>query len=189
MPTIVAACDRALLVSFSDGIDPASSRAVRGLLAALAHDPIAGVVDLHPAYASVLVSFDPLRVAAPDLAAALQARARTAPDVPEAAPRTVVVPVRYGGAFGPDLDEVARGAGLTPAEVVRRHSGASYEVAFLGFAPGFPYLAGAGIYPVASPGGWNVLGRTDLVLFDPARTPATLLAPGDRVRFVVEHGP
>jgi KipI family sensor histidine kinase inhibitor len=122
-----------------------------------------------------------------------------------------VIPVRYGGADGPDLLEVSRLTGLTVPEVIAAHSGASYEVRFVGFSPGFPYLSGlpeklhmprretprksvpagsvaiagaqAGIYPVRSPGGWNVIGRTDLVLFDAAKDPITTLAPGDRVRF------
>ena len=123
-------------------------------------------------------------------------------------PRTVVVPVRYDG---PDLAEVAELTGLAEDEVVRRHSGALYTVAFTGFAPGFGYLTGldpalrvprrdaprtrvpagsvaiageyAGVYPRATPGGWRLLGRTDVVLFDPDRDPPGLFGPGDRVRF------
>lgn len=126
--------------------------------------------------------------------------------------RLVEVPVRYGGEAGPDLSLVAQATGLTPDEVVRLHAGAPYRVAMLGFKPGFPYLLGlpaelrlprrnsvrarvaagsvaiagaqAGIYPCESPGGWHVLGHTELRLFDPARSPPSLLLPGDRVRFV-----
>ena len=121
------------------------------------------------------------------------------------------VPVCYGGEFGPDLDEVARQARLAAHEVIARHAGADYRVAMLGFAPGFPYLFGldarlhtprraqprtrvpagsvaiggaqTGIYPRQLPGGWNVIGRTPLTLFDVARAPPALLAPGRRVRF------
>lgn len=126
--------------------------------------------------------------------------------------RVVEVPVRYGGEGGPDLPSVAQAVGMAPEEVVRLHTGAQYRVAMLGFRPGFPYLLGlppalrlarrssvrarvmagsvaiagaqAGIYPSESPGGWHVLGCTDLVLFDPARSPPSLLLPGDQVRFV-----
>lgn len=126
--------------------------------------------------------------------------------------RLLEVPVRYGGDAGPDLPLVAQATGLAPDEVVRLHAGALYRVAMLGFKPGFPYLLGlpvelrlprrssvrtrvaagsvaiagaqAGIYPCESPGGWHVLGRTELRLFDPARLPPSLLLPGDRVRFV-----
>ncbi|SIQ00059.1 sensor histidine kinase inhibitor, KipI family [Aeromonas sp. RU39B] len=130
--------------------------------------------------------------------------------------REVLIPVIYGGDAGPDLADVARHTGLTEREVVARHSGASYVVYFLGFLPGFPYMGGlppelttprraeprvavpagavgiggsqTGIYPLASPGGWQLIGRTPLPLFNPAETATgsgpTLLRPGDRVRFV-----
>lgn len=128
--------------------------------------------------------------------------------------RIVEIPVRYGGDDGPDLADVAQHAGVSVDEVVQRHAGGEYTVAMLGFAPGFPYLLGldprlatprlatpradvpagsvaiggaqAGLYPQRSPGGWRLIGRTDAVLFDPAREPPTLLQPGDRVRFVPE---
>ena len=129
--------------------------------------------------------------------------------------RTIDIPVVYGGADGPDLEAVARHTGLSPEEVVKRHSGGQYVVYFIGFMPGFAYMGGlapelatprhaeprvsipagsvgiggeqTGIYPLASPGGWQLLGRTSLPLFDPAHNPPTLLRPGDRVRFTVER--
>jgi KipI family sensor histidine kinase inhibitor len=125
------------------------------------------------------------------------------------------IPVRYGGADGPDLDAVAELTGLSAAEVVELHAAAPLRVLFLGFAPGFGYLgplpaalvvprratprtrvppgsvaiAGphAAVYPVESPGGWHLLGRTSLALWDPNRTPPATLRPGDRVRFVPER--
>ncbi|POR45499.1 KipI family sensor histidine kinase inhibitor [Paraburkholderia eburnea] len=129
--------------------------------------------------------------------------------------REVEIPVRYGGEAGPDLGAVARHTGLAPADVAARHAAGVYTVFFLGFQPGFAYLGGldtalhaprrreprvavpagsvgiggaqTGIYPARSPGGWQLIGRTALSLFDPARNPPTLLMPGDRVRFVIEH--
>lgn len=126
------------------------------------------------------------------------------------------VPVRYGGEEGPDLEAVARASGLTPAEVVALHAGGTYRVFVLGFSPGFGYLgplperlrlprrdeirarvpAGSvaiagdqtGIYPTEGPGGWQLIGRTDLVLWDPARQPPALLAPGRLVRFAPVEG-
>ncbi|WP_446751536.1 5-oxoprolinase subunit PxpB [Variovorax sp. S12S4] len=128
--------------------------------------------------------------------------------------RLVEIPVAYGGEHGPDLADVAAHTGLTPAEVVRRHSGGEYVVYLLGFLPGFAFMGGlppelatprraeprtavparsvgiggeqTGIYPLVSPGGWQLIGRTSLELFDPAAEPPTLLRPGDRVRFIVE---
>jgi len=129
--------------------------------------------------------------------------------------RRVEIPVHYGGEAGPDLAGLARHHGLSPREVVRLHSGAEYRVFFLGFLPGFAYLDGlpaalhtprlatprtvvpagsvgiggaqTGVYPCASPGGWQLIGRTSLPLFDADAHPPTLLQPGDRLRFVVER--
>ena len=130
--------------------------------------------------------------------------------------RLVEIPVTYGGEFGPDLHVVAAHSGLSAAEVVRRHSTAEYLVYFLGFQPGFAYLGGldpqlatprrseprlavpagsvaiggaqTAIYPATSPGGWQLIGHTDLHLFDPAANPPSLLQAGDRVRFVALEG-
>jgi KipI family sensor histidine kinase inhibitor len=125
--------------------------------------------------------------------------------------RRIEIPVWYGGAAGPDLERVAAQAGLAPDDVVARHAAPDYRVYFLGFMPGFPYLGGldaalatprlatpraqvpagsvaiggaqTGIYPQVAPGGWNLIGRTPLRLFDPARATACLLAPGDTLVF------
>ncbi|MEK6307200.1 MAG: 5-oxoprolinase subunit PxpB [Pantoea dispersa] len=132
-----------------------------------------------------------------------------------AEPRQVEIPVVYGGAGGPDLAEVARAADLTSRQVVELHSSADYVVYFIGFQPGFPYLGGlderlhtprraeprlvvpggsvgiggsqTGIYPLAAPGGWQLIGHTPLSLFDPQQQPPTLLRPGDSVRFVPQR--
>jgi inhibitor of KinA len=124
---------------------------------------------------------------------------------------SVEIPVCYGGEFGPDLEQVASHSGLTAAQVIELHSTAEYRVHLLGFLPGFPYLGGldprlatprrdtprtvvpagsvgiggaqTGVYPLESPGGWQLIGRSPVVLFDPLRSPPTLLAPGDLVRF------
>lgn len=134
----------------------------------------------------------------------------------ERSSRHVEIPVEYGAAAGPDLEAVARHAGLSPAEVVRRHCAAEYTVYFLGFLPGFAYLGGldprlatprrreprvavpagsvgiggeqTGVYPWTSPGGWNLIGRTALRLFDAAAPSPALLAAGDTVRFVDTGG-
>jgi inhibitor of KinA len=133
------------------------------------------------------------------------------PDAPVAAGRLLEIPVRYGGEDGPDLDALALARGLSPDEVVALHTAPEYVVHFLGFMPGFAYLGGldarlatqrravprtlvpagsvgiggaqTAVYPLASPGGWQLIGRTPLALFDAAREPAALLAAGDRVRF------
>lgn len=126
--------------------------------------------------------------------------------------RAVEIPVVYGGEQGPDLEEVARHSGLTPRQVVELHASVDYVVWFLGFQPGFPYLGGlpeqlitprraeprllvpagsvgiggaqTGIYPLPTPGGWQLIGTTPLALFDPAKSEPVLLRPGDSVRFI-----
>ena len=176
--------------------------ALRGL------DP-PGVVELVPAYRTVLIVADPGQAEAlDDLAARLPGL--ELPPAEAVAGETVDIPVRYDGE---DLPEVAGLTGLEPEEVVRRHTAPEYTVAFLGFSPGFPYLVGldpalqvprrdtprtsipagsvglagnqTGIYPTATPGGWQLIGRTEVTLFDPARDPPALLAPGTRLRFTV----
>lgn len=180
--------------------------AVHRLAAAVRSAGLPGVVEVVPGYRTLLVTTS----SAAEVAGVREALpALELPELTQVRGRLVQVPVRYDGV---DLPEVARLTGLSPAEVVRRHTAPEYLVAFLGFAPGFPYLLGldpalavprrdtprtsvpagsvglaggqTGIYPQATPGGWQLLGRTDLVLFDAQRDPPALLAAGDRLRFV-----
>ena len=170
------------------------------------------IVEVVPGMNNLTVVFDPLAAdsaaLAGELAAAWESAESAAPTV-----RHVEIPVQYGGEFGPDLPDVARHTGLDVEELVKRHTAGEYIVFFLGFQPGFAYLGGldpalhtprrsvprievpagsvgiggaqTGIYPAASPGGWQLIGRTALPLFDPGQTPPTLLQPGDRVRFTI----
>ena len=207
---VMDSSDRSLLLVFDDRISLAAHRDVLRLTPLLRS--VRGVTNVHPAYASILVDFDPLRVDRRDVErAAAELFAQAAAAVwPE--PRTVEIPVAYGGEYGPDLEAVAALTGLTPDQVVALHSSAEYLVYFLGFSPGFPYLGGmpesiaaprletprrrvpagsvaiggrqTGVYPMASPGGWRIIGRTMLRLFDPDAVPPALLRMGDHVRFV-----
>lgn len=182
---------------------------VHRLHAALRQLDPPGVVELVPGYRTVLIVADPERADVLDeLAAGLPGL--ELPPAGAVAGETVEIPVSYDGE---DLPEVAGLTGLEADEVVRRHTAPEYTVAFLGFSPGFPYLVGldpalevprrdtprtsipagsvglagnqTGIYPTASPGGWQLIGRTEVTLFDPARDPPALLAPGTRLRFTV----
>jgi KipI family sensor histidine kinase inhibitor len=217
LPRIVPASDSSWLVVFDDATTAAAGASVLRLVEALARAPIAGTTDLHPAYASILVRFDPRRADGEAVRDALAGRLEGLAQIPIPAGGEHEIPVAYGGTDGPDLDEVARESGLSARETIALHAGADYVVRFLGFTPGFPYLSGlsprlraprrevprrvvpagsvaiaggqAGIYPLATPGGWRILGRTSLVLFDPRRDPPALLAPGDRVRFVPRSAP
>jgi KipI family sensor histidine kinase inhibitor len=171
----------------------------------------AGVREIVPGMNNLTVELD---FAAPDLENLLQALQAgwNRSEAAGIQSRRVEIPVRYGGPEGPDLDEVAQQSGLSREQVVRLHQAGEYTVYFLGFVPGFAYLGGmdrrlatarrkqprlavpagslaiggeqTGIYPSASPGGWQIIGRTSVALFDPCRDPPSLLLPGDSVRFV-----
>jgi KipI family sensor histidine kinase inhibitor len=201
----------ALSVELAEGVDPATCARVRALDAALARDPTPGVLETVPTVRALLVCFDPARASQAEVAAAAL-RHLEAPPAAEPAAARHRVPVSYEGEDAPDLPDVARRTGLDPRRVVELHAGREYTALMLGFMPGFAYLgmlppelhlprratprtrvpAGAvaiaagqtGIYPAATPGGWHLIGRTSLRLFDPERDPPALIHPGDRVRFV-----
>jgi inhibitor of KinA len=206
------ASDQSLLVYFDRKITPHAHQCVRKLLRLLQIEPIAGVRNLHPAYASLLVDFDALKLRHAELERKLRRYLRCAEALKAPEPRQLEIPTCYGGEFGPDLDEVARLHEITPARVVQLHSSVTYVVYFLGFVPGFAYLGvlpralvtprlpnprrstppgsvgiaddQTGIYPLATPGGWRLIGRTLLPMFDPRREEMNFLKVGDRVRFV-----
>ena len=202
--------DSALLLELEAVIDAQVNAQAIAAAQAMRDASIDGVRDVVSTYRSVAVYFDPLRADASVVRTALErashARGTTA------AGRTIEVPVVYGGDAGPDLAEVAAFAGLSVDAVVERHAGAEYRVFLLGFLPGFAYMgavpqaiaaprratprlrvaAGSvgiagpqtAVYPRDSPGGWQIIGRTALQVFDPEKSPAALFAPGDTVRFV-----
>ncbi len=179
-----------------------------------ASDPsgLAGLRELVPAYRSVLAIFDPATADMPRLAEKLEGLLDSLEMADEGEREIVELPVLYGGEAGVDLAEVAMRAGISEDEVVAIHSGGLYRVFMIGFTPGFPYLGGmsqriatprrkdprlrieagsvgiadsqTGVYPLASPGGWNIIGRTPRRLFDPRRNPPALLSAGQFVRFV-----
>lgn len=211
--TIRPASDRSLLVTFGDGISLDTHRHVFHLTHAL--ERVRGILNLHPAYASVLVEFDPRRCDHQRAEALIREAAATEAIAAHGAEtRLVEIPVRYGGEFGPDLPDVAAHTGLSADRVVELHAAAEYLVYFLGFAPGFAYLGGlppelatprlsaprkrvpagsvaiggsqTGVYPMESPGGWRIIGHTGAKLFDPAAAEPVLLRMGDRLRFVPE---
>lgn len=203
--------DRSLLVHLGDEISRGAHQCVRTLYFSLIDCKLEGIVELIPSYATLLIIFDPLKISL----AALKtnaARLMESPDpsrIPE--PRTVRIPVVYGGDFGPDLTWLAETHCMTPDDVIRYHMATTYHVYMIGFTPGFPYMGEVaaeiatprrdtprtrvpqgsvgiaqrqtGIYPVASPGGWQIIGRTPIKLFDPEVWPPTPLEIGDAVIF------
>jgi inhibitor of KinA len=205
--------DTMLLVEFEQRIDPLINDRVIQLCDRLTDRLKSAVRDVAPAYCSIGIHFDPLLTDLNALERVIGEEAEALKHVePRDARRVIEIPVRYGGEDGPDLDAVASWAGCTAQEVITRHAARTYRVYMLGFVPGFSFMgrvdssiaaprhrvprervpAGSvgiageqtGVYPISTPGGWQLIGRTDVVMFDAARTPPTLLSPGDLVRFV-----
>jgi inhibitor of KinA len=210
--SIALAGDSGVLVRFGAAIDQQTFAAVMSALAALDAARPAAVVDVMPGYASVLVLFDP-EAMLPRQAQAFVAGALAAAAPIAAVPaRSVEIPVLYHPSVAPDLAALATEKNFPVEALIARHAAPTYHCHMLGFRPGFPFLGGldpalatprlatprlsvpagsvgiggpqTGIYPLAGPGGWRIVGRTPLTLFDPARADPFLVHPGDRVRFV-----
>lgn len=210
-PKFLPAGDLAVSVELGDEISPEVNTRVRALEYLIQQKAIAGVVETVPTFRALLIDYDPLVIGWDELVATLRALIPQAQ--PEALPpsRLVEIPCCYGGELGFDLAAAAEKLGLSPDDVVRLHSAAEFHVYFIGFTPGLPYMVGmpprltiprlekprtktpagsvgiggtqCAIYSVESPGGFWVLGRTPLSLYDPMRPDPILLCPGDRVRF------
>jgi inhibitor of KinA len=207
-----------VVVTLGETLDAVTVAAAQRIAAALEAKPLVGLVECATANVSVTVLYDPVRLlkkGGPSpyerVCEWIESRAAEADPQPPDPGREIVVPVCYGGEFGPDLAAVGAEHGLTADEVVALHSGAEYRVSAVGFTPGFPYLAGmparlhtprrktprirvaagsvaiggaqTGIYSFVTPGGWNLIGWTPWRLFNPHAQRPALLQVGDRVRF------
>jgi inhibitor of KinA len=209
---IIPASDSSLLVEFGAVIAPEIQDQVIGLFHALQARGDAHIRNLHPGYASLLVDFDPLAIIHEDVARLIQSLATAGYAEMGDESKVVEIPVCYDAEFGPDLGDVATHTKLPLEEVVRLHAGAIYRVCFLGFTAGFAYLGGmpevlqtprlatprravaagsvgiaggqTGIYPTQTPGGWRLIGRTPLRMFDAQAEQPTRVRAGDRVRFL-----
>jgi len=203
--------DRALLVELGDDVDPKINNRVRELFVAIKTDPLEGVVETTPSYRSLLLIFDPLKTTLSLLQDKVDHLLKTMDPSQLPEPRKVEIPVVYGSEYGPDLEWVAEYHGITPDEAIRLHTAHTYHVYMIGFMPGFPYMGElpkalitprretprtvvprgsvalaqgqTGIYSTQSPGGWQIIGRTPLTLFDPGKWPPALLEMGDLVKF------
>ncbi len=214
-PEIVPLGDSALLVQLGDEIEIAINQRVHTLAALLNTLPLEGMIETVPAYATLLIHYDPLILTYEEIRKWVHGKLDQIQDETLRTPRQIEVPVQYGGEFGVDLEFVAGYHHLRVEDVIRIHSERIYTVYMMGFTPGFPYmgklddaittprletprtrvLAGTvaiagsqtGIYPIDSPGGWRLIGHTSLRLFDPELESPFLFAPGDEVRFVIDH--
>lgn len=203
--------DRCLIVEFGNEISVAVNQKVRAMAAAVTAARLPGVVEVVPTYRSLSVYYDPLCLGSEELVAKLTALEEGLASFAPAPPRIIEIPTVYGGEFGPDLPFVAQHTGLSESEVIRLHTEPAYLIYMLGFTPGFPYLGGmseriaaprlptprekipagsvgiagsqTGIYPIESPGGWRIIGRTPVPIYDPQREPPVILQAGDYLRF------
>ncbi len=209
--TISELGDSTIVLCFGNRIEADLNARVLAVFGQLAAAALPGIVDLVPAYSTLTVFFDPDVRDARSLGAVLR-RIVEETRLPPAPLRRIELPVCYEGEYAVDLEAVCEHSGLRREEVVQRHRQVDYRVCFIGFAPGFPYLSGldaalhmprratarlavpagsvaiggaqTGVYPGVTPGGWHIIGRTPLELFDPAREPMCLLRAGDSLRFV-----
>jgi KipI family sensor histidine kinase inhibitor len=203
------ASDQSLMVYLGDGINLETHHRVLKLLRLLESASLPGIRNLHPAYHSLLIVFDPVELSHSYVEHTIKMFLEEVNTIELPPPRVVEIPVHYDG---PDLEELAALRGMTAQRVVELHSGAEYVVYFVGFVPGFAYLGGlpeelatprletprkrvpkgsvaiggshTGVYPFETPGGWRLIGRTPVEIFDPRSAELSRLRIGDQVRFV-----
>lgn len=211
-PKIRPAGDSALLIELDQEITPGINDRVHALDHQMHKNPLQGAREWVPGYSSMLVLYDPLKIKFTEIEGWVLESLENSSSEKIKSKKEILIPVHYGGEKGPDLDFVAVYHHMSPEEVIRKHSEVVYRVGMMGFTPGFAYLMGldstlatprletprthvpagsvgiaggqTGIYPLESPGGWQIIGRTEKKLFDPEDDPYFLLSPGDLVRFV-----
>ncbi|SFB02331.1 inhibitor of KinA [Lentibacillus halodurans] len=210
--TCQPAGDTAIRVTFHEKVSPELNRNIKSFCKKLKEQAVKGVIEWVPAYHSVIVYYHPYHISYENLRDILLNLANKDLQLDEESSTLVKIPVLYGGKIGPDIVQVAENSGLSEQNVIEKHSSVDYLIYMIGFLPGFPYLGGlpetlatprlnnprshvpegsigiagnqTGIYPLASPGGWNLIGKTPVQLFNPDREEPFLYRAGDRIRFV-----
>jgi len=203
--------DRGLLLELGDEIGSEVNEKVRRMTLAIQAESIEGIVEIVPTYRSLLILYNSLILSFVDLKKRLERIEKGLQQTPFPEPKLTQIPALYGGSYGPDLEEVAKYHQISPEEVIQLHCSKPYFIYMIGFMPGFPYMgelpealitsrlktprlsvpAGSvaiaqrqtGIYPMESPGGWQIIGRTPVKLFNPEREPPALLQMGNLVQF------
>jgi KipI family sensor histidine kinase inhibitor len=203
--------DRGLLLEFGDEISREINEKVRRMALAIRAEAIEGIVETVPTYRSLLILYNPVILPVEGLKKGLNRVEEELQQTPLPEPKLTRIPVIYGGIYGPDLEEVAKHHQISPAGVIQLHCSKPYLIYMIGFMPGFPYMGElpqalvtprlktprlsvpkgtvaiaqrqTGIYSMESPGGWQILGRTPVDLFDPEKNPPALLQMGDFVQF------
>lgn len=209
---ILTAGDSSLLVEFGKEISPTINRKIAATVQLMKEQHIEGVVDMIPAFCSLLINYDPRVISYEEIKERVQALLKVDAKTGEGTKKIFEIPVCYGGEYGPDIANIAANAGLTEEEVIKIHSSRDYLIYMLGFLPGFCYLGGlderihtprlanprikinagsvgiggsqTGIYPLDSPGGWQLMGMTPVKTYDPEREVPILVEAGDYIRFV-----
>ena len=209
---ILTAGDSSILVEFGKVISPEINRKITATVQLMKMQHIEGVVDIIPAFCSLLINYDPRVISYEEITERMQHLLKMDAKMDEGKKKIYEIPVCYGGEFGPDIANIAQHAGLTEEEVIKIHSSRDYLIYMLGFLPGFCYLGGlderihtprlanprikisagsvgiggsqTGIYPLDSPGGWQLMGMTPVKTYDPDREVPILLEAGDYIRFI-----
>ncbi|MGI6070046.1 MAG: 5-oxoprolinase subunit PxpB [Blautia sp.] len=209
---IMTAGDSSILVEFGKGISPEVNSKITATVQLMKEQHIEGVVDLIPAFCSLLINYDPRVITYDELVERMQNLLKVDVKSDAQKKRIFEIPVCYGGEYGPDIENIAEHAGLSVEEVIKIHSSCDYLIYMLGFLPGFCYLGGlderihtprlanprininagsvgiggsqTGIYPLNSPGGWQLMGMTPVKTYDPQREVPILVEAGDYIRFV-----
>lgn len=204
--------EKALVIEFGNKIREEINSEVRAMMIAIEKEKIEGIVEMTPTYRSLMIHYDPLKKDYSTLLKELKELENQLNDIEIPSPEVIEIPTLYGGAYGPDIENVAKHNDLTIDEVIKLHTSKEYLIYMLGFTPGFPYLGGmdekiatprlktprtkisvgsvgiagsqTGIYPIDSPGGWQLIGKTPLKLYDAYRDIPILLQSGNYIRFV-----
>jgi KipI family sensor histidine kinase inhibitor len=208
----LTAGDRALVVEFGNKISEDINSRVRSMMIAVERENIEGIIEITPTYRSLMIHYNPMKISYSKLLTDLKILEKKLKDIDIPLPEIIEIPVLYNGENGPDIINVAEYNNITTQEVIDIHSSREYLIYMLGFTPGFPYLGGmderistprlgtprtkinsgsigiagsqTGIYPIDSPGGWQIIGKTPLNLYDAFRDPPILLDPGNYIKFV-----
>ena len=209
---ILTAGDASLLIQFGNEISPEINSKITSTVKLMKEQHIEGVVDIIPAFCSLLINYDPRVISYSEITKRMKRLLKIEIKADEMVKKVIEIPVCYGGEYGPDLKTIAENAGLTEEEVIEIHASKDYLIYMLGFLPGFCYLGGlderihtprlanprlkinagsvgiggsqTGIYPVESPGGWQLMGMTPVKTYDPKREEPILLSAGEYIRFV-----
>lgn len=210
--SILTAGDSSLLIQFGNEIKPETNQKITATVQLMGEQHIEGVLDLIPAFCSLLVNYDPRVVSFEEISSRIKNLLKVDTKIGAKRKRIFEIPVCYGGKYGPDMAFIAEHAGLTEEEVIKIHTSSDYLIYMLGFLPGFCYLGGlderlhtprlasprlkieagsvgiggsqTGIYPMDSPGGWQLMGKSPVKTYDPNRETPIWVEAGDYIRFI-----